>query len=55
MHADRPPSATATAIGVAVLGYGYLHQQFLGIMFAYFAIMNYQMLQGFFGGGGRPW
>ena len=50
-----------TAAAVGVLGFQ-LFGMFIGIMFAYFAIMNWQMLQGpwgggggFGGGGGRPW
>ena len=56
-----------TAAGVGFCGFFYLGQPFIGIMFAFFAIMNWQMLQGPFGGGGygggggfgggsgRPW
>ena len=48
------------AAGVALLGFRF-GQMFIGIMFAYFGFMNYQMLQGpggfggRGGGGGRPW
>ena len=50
-----------TAAGVGLLGFQLVGSMFIGIMFAYFAIMNWQELQGpfggggFGGGGGRPW
>jgi membrane-associated protease RseP (regulator of RpoE activity) len=41
-----------TAAGLALVGFAVLHATFMGIMFAYFAFMNWQMLNTFGGGGG---
>lgn len=40
-----------TAAGVAMFGF-YIHSMFIGIMFAYFAVMNWQMINMTSGGGG---
>jgi Zn-dependent protease len=40
-----------TAAGLALMGFAFLGM-LMGIMFAYFAFMNYQMLQSYGGGGG---
>lgn len=48
-----------TSAAVAVAGAMLLNSIFIAILFGYFAVINWQMLQGFGGGGGfgggRPW